>query len=84
MVRAFRIEKTLPGELEGKIHPEDYGFEIIREEPPDSRESARRVARLYDQVKETGMVIPAIERYLDETPSSPQADAGGSAHRART
>jgi hypothetical protein len=64
----LRIAKTLPGELEGKINPEDYGFDVIREEPPDEEETARRIERLYRQVQErTGMVIPAIERYLDET-----------------
>lgn len=80
-MRIFRIEKTLPGELEGRVNPEDYGFDVIREEPPDAQESARRVARLYKQALErTGMVMPAIERYLDETSSSwsdPDGDPQG-------
>jgi hypothetical protein len=64
---ALRLEKTLPGELEGKVNPEDYGFDTIREDPPDDQEAAERVARLYEQVKErTGVAVPAIDRYLDE------------------
>lgn len=61
----IRIEKTLPGELEGDIDPEDYGFEVIREEPPDKREAAARVGHLYSQVKErSGIVIAPLEPYL--------------------
>jgi hypothetical protein len=69
----IRIEKTLPGELEGDIDPEDYGFEVIREEPPDEREAAARVGHLYAQVKErTGRVIPPLEPYLAELPGRPR------------
>jgi hypothetical protein len=72
----LRIAKTLPGELEGDVDPEDYGFEVIREEPPDPQESARRVAHLYGQIfQRTGMVIPPLERYLEEAGErSPSAE----------
>lgn len=70
----IRIEKTLPGELEGDIDPEDYGFEVIREEPPDEQEAAVRVGSLYAQVKErTGLVIPSLEPYLAALPDSPES-----------
>jgi len=63
----IRIAKTLPGELIGDVNPEDYGFKVIKEEPPDEAESARRVARLYEQIKErTGITLVATERYLAE------------------
>jgi hypothetical protein len=77
----LRIAKTLPGELAGDVDPEDYGFEVIREEPPDKQDSARRVARLYTQIFErTGMVIPPLERYLEEAGEpSPSADVDESA-----
>jgi hypothetical protein len=61
----IRIEKTLPGEVEGDIDPEDYGFEVIREEPLDRAEATARVGQLYAQVKaRTGMTIPPLEPYL--------------------
>lgn len=63
----IRIAKTLPGELIGNVNPEDYGFKVIKEDPPDEAESARRVARLYEQIKErTGITLVATERYLAE------------------
>ena len=72
----LRMDKTLPGELEGKVNPEDYGFDIIHEEPPNDQEAAERVARLYEQVKErTGVEIPVIDRYLDE--AGTREGAGG-------
>jgi hypothetical protein len=72
----LRLEKTLPGELEGKVNPEDYGFDTIHEEPPNDQEAAERVSRLYEQVKErTGVEIPAIDRYLDEA-SAREGDTG--------
>jgi hypothetical protein len=65
----IRIEKTLPGELEGDIDPEDYGFEVIREDTPDEEEATVRVGQLYAQVKErTGMIIPPLEPYLTALP----------------
>ncbi len=70
----IRIEKTLPGELEGDIDPEDYGFEVIRQEPPDEREAAARVGSLYAQVKErTGLVIPPLEPYLAALPDQAES-----------
>jgi hypothetical protein len=67
----MRIERTLPGELEGDIDPEDYGFEVIKEPPPSGQEIAARVGHLYAQVKErTGMVIDTLEPYLAALPPS--------------
>jgi hypothetical protein len=64
------ITRVLPGEREGEIDPEDFGFEIIRVEPPDEAEAAARVGALYAQVKErTGVEIPKTERYLAEAAS---------------
>lgn len=69
----IRIEKTLPGELDGDIDPEDYGFEVIKEEPPDEGEAAVRVGHLYAQVKErTGIVISPLEPYLAALPDQPR------------
>jgi hypothetical protein len=63
----IRIAKTLPGELIGDVNPEDYGFKVIKEDPPGEAESARRVAQLYEQIKErTGITLVATERYLAE------------------
>jgi hypothetical protein len=65
----IRIEKTLPGELEGDVDPAAYGFEVIRQEPPDEEEATARVGQLYAQLKErTGMVIPRLEPYLAALP----------------
>jgi len=56
----------LPGELEGRIDPEDYGFGVIREELPSDAELAERVAMFYAIAKRrTGATIPALEPYLD-------------------
>ena len=42
---SVRIARTLPGELIGEVNPEDYGFGVIREEPPDEAEAAIRCRR---------------------------------------
>ena len=61
----MRIARALPGEIDGDIDPEDYGFEVIKEEPPDDEEATERVGRLYAQVKErTGLMIPELEPCL--------------------
>jgi hypothetical protein len=66
----IRIARALPGEIEGNLDPEDYGFEVIKEEPPDDEEAAERVGRLYAQVKErTGLMIPELEPCLAAVPS---------------
>jgi hypothetical protein len=73
----IRIARTLPGELEGKVNPEDYGFEVIKEDPPNETESARRVAHFYAQIKErTGMIIPPIEKYLEDSGEAVGASRG--------
>jgi hypothetical protein len=59
------IEKLLPGELDGNVDPEAFGFDVIREDPPSEDEAARRVGRFYARTKElTGVVIPKLEPYL--------------------
>jgi hypothetical protein len=69
----IKLAKALPGELEGDIDPEDYGFEVIKEEPPSEEETAERVGRLYAQAKErTGVVIPQLEEFLRSTGHSPE------------
>jgi len=63
----LRIARTLPGELQDSINPEDYGFGVVKRMPPPAHESSERVRRLYAQVKErTGVVIPRLESYLKE------------------
>jgi hypothetical protein len=71
----FRIEKPLPGELEGDIDPEDYGFDVIKEEPLTKEEEAKRIGVLYAQAKKrTGVVIPKLERYLGVLVVQPEVD----------
>ena len=65
---AISIEKPLPGELEGKVDPEDYGFGVIKDEPQSEDEIAQRVGRFYARLKDrTGLVIPALEPFLGES-----------------
>jgi hypothetical protein len=61
----LRIARTLPGELQGRINPKDYGFSAVKHTRPSAHESKERVRRLYYQAKErTGIVIPRLESYL--------------------
>ena len=61
----LKIERPLPGELEGDIDPGDYGFDVIEDEPLTKDEEAARIGTLYAQAKKrTGIVIPKLERYL--------------------
>ncbi|MBM7785707.1 hypothetical protein [Tenggerimyces flavus] len=61
----LRIERFQPGELEGEIDPRDYGFEVIRQEPPSDRELAGELASLYARAKRrTGVTIPELEPLL--------------------
>src|SRR5690348_16618075 len=62
-----RIAKPLPGEFEGTVDPEDYGFSVIKDDPHVSEEEqARQVAVLYENAKaRTGVVIPSLEAYLE-------------------
>jgi hypothetical protein len=63
----IRIERLLPGELEGDVKPEDYGFDLIPGEAPSEAEARQRIRALYSQAKErTGRVIPELEPYLNE------------------
>ena len=62
----IKIEKALPGEQDGTINPEDYGFDVIKEEPLTKDQEIERIGRLYERVKElTGAVIPKLEPYLE-------------------
>ena len=61
----IKITRILPGELEEEIRPEDFGFDVIKIEPPNEAEAAVRVGTLYRQLKDrTGVVIPKTEEYL--------------------
>ncbi|MFD3403442.1 hypothetical protein ACFWUU_22350 [Kribbella sp. NPDC058693] len=63
----IRISRPLPGELTGDINPEDFGFDVIPDDPLTPEEEARIKASLYRDMKErTGTTIPELERYLDE------------------
>jgi hypothetical protein len=73
----IRIERPLPGEMEGNIDPEDYGFAVIKEEPPSNDEVIERVGRLYAQAKErTGVVIPELEPCLAAVSGQSSGDEG--------
>lgn len=64
-LNVITIEKLLPGELEGNIDPGDYGFEVIKEDPPSDEELRLRAALFYRRAKQrTGVVIPSLEPYL--------------------
>lgn len=70
----IRIGKTLPGELDGTLRPEDYGFEVIHEEPPGLWESDERVASLYRQVLDrTGTPIHVFDDVLERVAIRQQA-----------
>ena len=62
-----RIEKPLPGEFEGTLDPEEYGFSVIKDDLMSSdEEQTRQVEELYAKAKErTGITIPALEEYLE-------------------
>lgn len=69
----IRISRPLPGELTGDINPEDFGFDVILDEPLTPDEEARIKASLYRDMKErTGTTIPELEPYLQQTESSPE------------
>jgi hypothetical protein len=62
----IKITRILPGELEEDINPEDFGFDVIKIDPPSPAEAAARIRKLYTQVKHrTGVVIPKTEKYLE-------------------
>lgn len=61
----LHIARTLPGELDGTFDPRDYGFDVIREEPPGPWECDERVAALYQQILDrTGMHMPKLDPVL--------------------
>lgn len=63
----LRIERFQPGELEGEIDPRDYGFEVIKQEPPSEREMANELGSLYARAKRrTGVTIPELEPLLPD------------------
>ena len=64
---AVRFDRMLPGELEGKVNPETYGFEVIDDELPSPEEQKRRVADLYQLSKEiSGIMSPHFEELVDQ------------------
>ncbi|MEV6636759.1 hypothetical protein AB0M54_39085 [Actinoplanes sp. NPDC051470] len=84
----IQIRRLLPGELEGNVNPEDYGFDVIDDLPPSDDEADRRVGELYARAKErTGIVIPALEPYLQmiksmtTVPRPPGRRSGGRRRR---
>jgi len=71
----IKIERALPGEHDGTMSPEVYGFDVIREEPLSKEEEDERVRRLYIKAKKlSGTVIPKLEPYLEE--GSPEEASG--------
>jgi hypothetical protein len=72
----MRLVKLLPGEIDGEINPEDYGFDVIPDVPPAGTEAATRVAVLYAQTKDrTGVVIPKLESFLAEASTQNDLEA---------
>jgi hypothetical protein len=60
-----RFTRVLPGELEGRINPKDYGFDVVPSQSPGKAEEEAQIADLYAQVKaRTGKEIPKLEPYL--------------------
>lgn len=60
-----RFSRVLPGELEGRINPQDYGFDVVPSQSPGKAEEEAQIAELYSQVKaRTGKEIPKLEPYL--------------------
>jgi methylase of polypeptide subunit release factors len=54
------------GELDGKIDPRDYGFDVIDDPLPSQVAMDVGAGNLYAQIKKrTGTVIPKLERYLN-------------------
>jgi hypothetical protein len=73
-----RFARTLPGELINDVDPEEFGFDVIREQPLSEQELAGLVEQLYMQTKErNGMVSPPIERYLAAAAARSNAPAAG-------
>ncbi|HLZ15316.1 MAG TPA: class I SAM-dependent methyltransferase [Candidatus Saccharimonadales bacterium] len=67
------IEKPLPGEWEGTLNPEDYGFGVIRDESITRWEEDERAADLYRRVLDrTGMRIPGLDPVLARVDSRRQ------------
>jgi hypothetical protein len=76
----IRISKPLPGELSGEFNPEDFGFEVIADEPLTAEEEAKIKASLYRDTKErTGIVIPELEHYLGKAASASAGETSDSA-----
>jgi hypothetical protein len=62
-----RIEKALPGELEGTFDPEEYGFGVVKQPSVSENDEAEDLASLYAKAKaRTGVVMPKVERYVRE------------------
>lgn len=67
------IDKFLPGELEGTLRPEDYGFEVIPVEPMTYEAQCLAIAALYRAARyRTGVEIPQLEKYLKYEPYDPE------------
>lgn len=62
----LHIERPLPGEWEGTLRPEDYGFGVIREVPLSQWETDERIADLYSRALDlTGTRISSLEPVVE-------------------
>jgi methylase of polypeptide subunit release factors len=65
------LERRLPGEREGTLNPEDYGFQVIRSTPEEIAEA--EVPHFIRRVRmRTGIDHPGWERYLNSQSYDPE------------
>lgn len=64
----IRLRRPLPGEIEGRVDPERYGFEVIKDEPQSEEDALEDVRELYEAAKaRTGRRVQRIEEFLEIT-----------------
>lgn len=76
----------LPGELEGTVNPEDFGFDVIKDEELTGSEAADEMRKFYEGAKErSGVADPLVEQRIGElaTQSSGRNEADRPTSRRR-
>lgn len=67
------IERPLPGELDGTLNPEDYGFEVIKVTPEEMDEAERRQPEFLRRVRiNSGVDHPGWAEVLNRQPFDPE------------
>jgi hypothetical protein len=63
----IKIKRMLPGELEGDVNPEDFGFTVTKSEWTSREESVKTMRRIYEVGKQaSGVTDPRIEKYIED------------------